>query len=165
MSGLGKQAKILSNQQLSTLLSWIATRQNAERNRLIILLSFKAGLRAKEIASLRWKMVMDADGKISDDIALTNVASKGKSGRTFPMNKEVQRQLMKVKESSKITIDDANTVCCSDTTWSKAHPHRLSSIYFKIGIVSWGLLDAVHTAVGERQLQIGQGKHLWLVEV
>jgi hypothetical protein len=37
--------------------------------------SYKAGLRAKEIASLKWSMVMDADGDIGDHVHLTNEAS------------------------------------------------------------------------------------------
>jgi integrase len=55
--GLRKQAKILNEHQLQALLAWLATRKHADRNRLIVLLSFKAGLRAKEIASLKWSMV------------------------------------------------------------------------------------------------------------
>jgi integrase/recombinase XerD len=107
MSGMGRQAKILSNSQFSTLLGWLETRQNPDRNRLIVLLSFKAGLRAKEIASLQWSMVMDANGEIADHIALTNQASKGKSGRIIAMNKDVRKQLLRLQESTKITINDA----------------------------------------------------------
>jgi integrase len=59
---MGRQAKILNEHQLQALLAWLDTRKSADRNRLIVLLSFKAGLRAKEIASLRWSMVMNADG-------------------------------------------------------------------------------------------------------
>jgi integrase len=69
---LGKQAKIVIERQLSILLAWLTTQRNAERNRLIVLLSFKDGLRAKEIASMRWSMVTDATGNISDVIALTD---------------------------------------------------------------------------------------------
>jgi integrase len=76
--GMGKQAKIVSEHQLRALLAWLATRKHADRNRLIVLLSFKAGLRAKEIALLKWLMVMKADGQIGDHIHLTNEASKGK---------------------------------------------------------------------------------------
>ena len=47
----------------------------------------KAGLRAKEIASLKWAMVTDAEGRLGDSIHLTDVASKGKGGRVIPLNK------------------------------------------------------------------------------
>jgi integrase/recombinase XerD len=55
--------KIINEHQLQALLAWLDTRKHAERNRLIVFLSFKAGLRAKEIALLKWSMVMNADGK------------------------------------------------------------------------------------------------------
>jgi integrase/recombinase XerD len=74
--GIGKQAKVLNEHQLSALLAWLETRKYAERNRLIVLLSFRAALRAKEIASLKWSMVMDADGNIGESIHLSNQASK-----------------------------------------------------------------------------------------
>jgi integrase/recombinase XerD len=98
MSGIGRQAKILNEHQLNALLAWLDTRKHADRNRLIVLLSFKAGLRAKEIASLTWSMVMNADGDIGDHIHLTNQASKGANGRIIAMNKDLKKQLIKVKE-------------------------------------------------------------------
>jgi integrase len=64
--GMDKQAKIINEHQLQALLAWLETRKHATRNRLIVLLSFKAGLRAKEIASLKWSMIMTADGNIGD---------------------------------------------------------------------------------------------------
>jgi integrase len=88
--GMGKQAKIMNEHQLQALLAWLETRKHATQNRLIVLLSFKAGLRAKEIASLKWSMVMTADGAIGDHIHLTNEASKGKSGRIIALNKELK---------------------------------------------------------------------------
>jgi integrase len=107
MSGIGRQAKIPSEHQQQALLAWLETRKHADRNRLIVLLSFKAGLRAKEIAALKWSMIMRADGDIGDHIHLTNEASKGKSGRIIALNKELKKQLIKVKEIDGITIADA----------------------------------------------------------
>jgi integrase len=107
MSGIGKQAKILSEHQQQALLAWLNTRKHADRNRLIVLLSFKSGLRAKEIAALKWSMVMNAEGNIGDHMHLTNDASKGKSGRIIALNRDLRRQLIKIKEKEGITIDDA----------------------------------------------------------
>ena len=47
---LGKQAKTLTKAQIDTLLLHVGNGRNGTRNRLIILLSVRAGLRAKEIA-------------------------------------------------------------------------------------------------------------------
>ena len=119
MSGIGRQAKIPSEHQQQALLAWLETRKHADRNRLIVLLSYKAGLRAKEIAALKWSMVMNADGDIGDHIHLTNEASKGKSGRIIALNKELKKQLIKVKEIDGITIADAKTVSHSDPTGAR----------------------------------------------
>jgi integrase/recombinase XerD len=73
---LAKQAKILSPQELEILLADAATSRNPTRDRLMILLSFKAGLRACEIANLSWSMVTDASGNVAETIALTDAASK-----------------------------------------------------------------------------------------
>jgi integrase len=48
----GKQAKILSHQHVEDLLLFADTTRHPQRNRVIILLSLKAGLRAAEIANL-----------------------------------------------------------------------------------------------------------------
>ena len=58
--GLGKQAKTLSKGQVEAVLGYLAKTRWPTRNRVIFLLSAKAGLRAKEIASLTWRMVTDA---------------------------------------------------------------------------------------------------------
>ncbi len=149
--GIGRQAKILTNHQLATLLAWIETRRNAERNRLIVLLSFKAGLRAKEIASLRWSMVMNADGNISGQIALSNEASKGNSGRLIAMNKEVRKQLMKVKESSNITIHDAKKFVVQtqrgEGTSAQAIVNMFQEWYRKLGFVGCSSHSGRRTAI------------------
>ena len=87
---LTKQAKVLSDRQVRTVLTFLDTTRDPIRNKLIFLLSAKAGLRAKEIASLRWSMVVDPQGKISDVIRLPDQASKGNSGGVIPMAKQLR---------------------------------------------------------------------------
>ncbi len=48
---LGKQARTLSRGQVAAMLAYLSTTRHAKRNRLIFLLSIKAGLRAKESRS------------------------------------------------------------------------------------------------------------------
>src|SRR5690242_16762765 len=91
--GLGKQAKTLSKGQVEAVLGYLANTRWPTRNRLIFLLSVKAGLRAKEIASLTWRMVTEARGQIGQAIHLENSASKGRSGRVIPMNEEIRAAL------------------------------------------------------------------------
>jgi integrase/recombinase XerD len=91
----GKQAKIVSPTQERAILGYLATTRYPHRDRVIFLLSMKAGLRAKEMASLTWAMVTDAAGQVADTIHLENRASKGKTGgRTIPMHPDVQEALI-----------------------------------------------------------------------
>jgi integrase len=95
MSGQGKQAKILSDTQVRAALGHVdSVSRYPGRDRVMILLSVKAGLRAKEIASLTWSMVTDAQGELGDAIHLPNSASKGKNGgRTVPLNPALHQAL------------------------------------------------------------------------
>ncbi len=98
MMAMGKQAKVLSEIQIKTTLQFLTTTRNSQRDIVILLLSVKSGLRAKEIAFLTWQMVTDPEGNVGDAIALQNVASKGKNGgRTIPLNKELKAALVDLK--------------------------------------------------------------------
>jgi len=90
---LTKQAKTLNKNQIGAVLNHLANRRNALRNQTIFHLSIRAGLRAKEIACLRWEMVLDADGSLSNELALLDEASKGNSGRRIPLNKDLSGKL------------------------------------------------------------------------
>ena len=91
----GKQAKIVSPTQERAILGYLDTTRYPARDRVIFLLSIKAGLRAKEIASLTWAMVTDATGQIAEAIQLQNRASKGTTGgRTIPMHPDLQAALV-----------------------------------------------------------------------
>lgn len=98
MSGQGRQAKMLSEAQIRAALGQVEHSRYRDRDRVMVLLSVKAGLRAKEIASLTWAMVTDAEGAIGDAIHLPNSASKGnRGGRTIPLNATLRQALMSLK--------------------------------------------------------------------
>lgn len=97
--GLGRQAKILSEAQQKAVLASLTTRRNAIRNKCIFLLSVDAGLRAKEVASLEWSMITDAEGNLTDEIRLENKASKGASGGVVYMSKRLKLALSELAES------------------------------------------------------------------
>ena len=61
----GRQAKTLSSADVNDLLVFASCTRNPLRNRVIVLLSAKAGLRAGEIANLTWDMVLGPTGQIS----------------------------------------------------------------------------------------------------
>ena len=83
---LGKQAKILAPRDVTDLLAFADCSRHPLRNRVIVMLSAKAGLRAGEIAGLTWDMVLDASGQISKSIELRDHAAKKGSGRLVPMH-------------------------------------------------------------------------------
>jgi len=96
---LGKQAKILSKGQIEAVLGFLSSTRYPERNRVIFLLSVRAGLRAKEIACLKWDMITDAEGELGTAIHLIDDASKGRSGRVIPLNKELLAALKAYKSA------------------------------------------------------------------
>lgn len=90
---LGKQAKVLNSKQVDALLHHVGGLRHGLRNQVIVLLTVRAGLRAKEVANLKWNMIVGADGEVGDYIHLTDDASKGRSGRMIPLNKQLKAAL------------------------------------------------------------------------
>jgi integrase len=98
---LGKQAKTLTKAQVESVTSFLLTRRHGLRDQTIFLLSIRAGLRAKEIANLKWAMILAADREVGDSIHLTDEASKGKSGRIVPLNKQLRGNLVQMLNLAK----------------------------------------------------------------
>ena len=96
--GLGKQAKTLSRTQVKMISEYLLTNRYGLRDQTIFYFSVKAGLRAKEIAHLKWSMVMNSDGSVGDYLNLPNVSSKGKSGRIVPLNKDLKNNFIQMLE-------------------------------------------------------------------
>ena len=85
----GKQAKILSDRQIDDLLFLAAAYRNPVRNRVMVLLSVKAGLRAAEIANLTWDMVLDGCCEVARTIELRDEAAKNGNGRRLPIHRDL----------------------------------------------------------------------------
>jgi integrase/recombinase XerC len=95
----GKQAKMLTPKQETAVLTYLQTMRYPVRDRVMFLLSIKAGLRAKEIACLTWSMVTDSAGQVTDVIALPNRASKGRrGGRLIPLNNLLRAALVELHQ-------------------------------------------------------------------
>jgi integrase/recombinase XerC len=89
---------VLRKTELQRLLNHVSHTRHPERDRVMVLLSFKAGLRAIEIARLTWSMVTDTAGELADAISLPNKASKGKGGgRTIPLHNDLRDALSNLK--------------------------------------------------------------------
>lgn len=71
------QAKVLTERELSRVVSAVKKKAHAKRNVALLYCSFGLGLRAKEMAALRIKHVIDADDQMLDEINLTGSMTKG----------------------------------------------------------------------------------------
>ena len=89
----GKQAKILSIGDVNDLLIYASCSRHPFRNRVIVLLAAKTGLRAGEIANLKWDMVLDPTGDIGPVIELRDMAAKNGRGRLIPMHPDLRQAL------------------------------------------------------------------------
>jgi integrase len=97
---LGKQAKVLESDDVADLLTLADCSRHPVRNRVMVLLSAKAGLRAGEIAGLTWDMVLDANGHIGTSIELRDHAAKKGSGRLIPMHPDLADALSVLRQAS-----------------------------------------------------------------
>lgn len=107
-----RKAKYISNEQFNLLLNYFETRLYRERNRVMLFLAAKAGLRACEIAGLCWKHVLNNDcSDIGETLIITNDISKshrskdGKlkktGGRHFDMSDALRIELRELYFSMK----------------------------------------------------------------
>lgn len=102
-----KHAQTLTDKQFDALAAKVLAAPNGVRNRAMLMLSFKAGLRAQEIAGLSWGDVCDAEGAIGkpkttyvDDLEMVSrnlfvpgsIAKYGKE-RFIPINKPLMEAL------------------------------------------------------------------------
>lgn len=97
----GKQAKVLTEGQLSAALKATRKTRYPARDKAMLLLSAKAGLRAAEIAGLTWAMLIDANGRLADHIALSNHIAKKGSGRSIPMHPRLKAALAPLQRQAK----------------------------------------------------------------
>lgn len=89
----GRQAKLISGEMINRMLAHAAGSQTPERDRVIILLSVKSGLRACEIAGLDWTMVLDGRGRIGASLAIEDRIAKRGSGRRVPVHPDLHQAL------------------------------------------------------------------------
>jgi integrase len=91
-----KQAKTLSTNDIQDLLVFASSTRYPLRNRVLVLLSVRAGLRAGEIANLCWDMLLDGAGAVGCAIERDHAAKKG-SGRRIPLNPELRDALITLR--------------------------------------------------------------------
>ena len=63
------------------------------RDDVVVLLSFKAGLRACEIAGLQWSMVLDSRHRVSAQLRIARAIAKCGSARDIPAHRDLIQAL------------------------------------------------------------------------
>jgi integrase len=102
----GKQAKPLSDADLTKMLRLVRQGRYPERDRAMVLLSVKAGLRACEIAGLTWAMVLDADSRLALTLEVRDSISKRGRGRVVPLNDTLRAALSTLHDITSAERDD-----------------------------------------------------------
>jgi len=94
----GRQAKVVTDSMLRKMLAYTRKSSHPKRDRVIILLSCKAGLRACEIAGLEWSMLLDPKGRIGNLIVIEDRIAKRQSGRRIPLHPSLKGALSLLRE-------------------------------------------------------------------
>ena len=87
------QAKTLTQAEFEQVLKYINTRKFALRNRTMFLISHWSGMRVGEIASLKIRDVLNADGTVKAEVRLSPEQTKGRHARTVYLPKKLQDAL------------------------------------------------------------------------
>lgn len=101
-----RQAQTLNEAQLRRVIQYCRSRRHPVRDATIVLFSFYAGLRAKEIAALTVGDVFDDAGAVREQFILAASQSKGGKTRTVYLNQRLRRALGEYAAS--IRISDPN---------------------------------------------------------
>jgi integrase/recombinase XerC len=93
---MGTPAKVLAPGQVRRLQARSGRGRYACRNRAVVLLSFKSGLRACEIAGLDWSMVLAPGGLVGPWLMIGDTIAKNGRGRRIPLHRDLKGALEKL---------------------------------------------------------------------
>ena len=99
-----KQAKTLTQAELRRVLDYIATRKHAARNRAMVLMTFYAGLRVSEVANLRYRDIVDEQGKVLPEFVLAAEHTKGNEARTVFVSEKLRKELQAYVDETHFSI-------------------------------------------------------------
>ena len=89
-------ARVMEVDDVCAVLSHVLHYRYPFRNQTMVLLSFKAGLRACEIAGLDWTMVLKPDGRVDALLSVTRQIAKVGSARRIPVHPDLAAALRKL---------------------------------------------------------------------
>ena len=171
---MGAAAKVLAAGELRRLQRHALSGRQAARDSVMIRLSFKAGLRACEIAGLDWTMVLDPSGRVGPSLMIASSIAKNGRARRLPVHVDLKEALKHLHRAQR--RPRAGPVICSQrgghmtprsiVNWFKAiyvelglagcssHSGRRTFITLSARLVSraGGSLRDVMELAGHRQL-------------
>lgn len=95
-----RQARVLTDAEFKRVLAVVAQGRHAARNRMAFMLSYQAGLRVGEIAALKIGDVIDAEGRVRDQLRLSVAITKGGYARTVFLNERLRREVERYRSLS-----------------------------------------------------------------
>lgn len=90
---MGTSAKVLTPGELRRLRAHVRRGRHGLRNKVLVMLSFNAGLRACEIAGLDWAMVLGPSGRLGVSIFVGDHIAKNGRGRRIPLHPDLKAAL------------------------------------------------------------------------
>jgi len=174
---LGQPAKVLAPADVRALLRRASESRHPKRNRVIVLLSVKAGLRACEISRLTWSMILDSQGRVADVLELPARAAKKGSGRRVPLHPDLKKALEALRKTTlmegPVILSERQTAMSAKVivNWFKlqfrelglegcsSHSGRRTFVTLAARLVhkAGGSLRDVQELVGHRSLKTTQG--------
>lgn len=100
-----KQARIPKEVEMKRLLAVVATTRYAVRNRVAVMLSYYAGMRVGEIASLTISDVFEDDGNVREQIMLKAAYTKTGEARAVFVSKKLEKEIARYRPSLGNTLD------------------------------------------------------------
>ncbi len=88
-----KQARVPTEAEFRRLTAVVSQGRYGARNRMALMLSYLAGLRVGEIASLRWSDLLDGEGKVREQLRLSAAVTKGGHARVVFLNARLRREI------------------------------------------------------------------------
>lgn len=132
-----KRAKILSKEAQQVLLNWIDLHSDLpKRDRVIFMISFKAGARAQEIAGLKWRDVTDCMGNlipVGEDFWIPDDISKKGNGRFVPMHPDLYAALDAYRDHTCMLNDNICKGARKPSMTANAMSTAIQRLYEKAG--------------------------------
>ncbi|BDL37552.1 tyrosine-type recombinase/integrase [Methylorubrum sp. GM97] len=94
-----KQARVPTEPEFKRLVVVVSQSKYGPRNRMALMLSYLAGLRVGEIASLSWGDLLDGEGKVREQLRLSAAVTKGGHARVVFMNARLRKEVEQYRAS------------------------------------------------------------------